>query len=84
MLAEAVVGAVAGKADQRYAVAYLSEPTDNVSKDEAVTFSLKVWKGECEPQRGQVVLLGRIEKFVKGWRALYAKPVILKLKKPKQ
>jgi hypothetical protein len=40
-----------------------------------VTFSLSEWSGEHKPKPGQLVLLGDIERFTKGWRARQAIPV---------
>lgn len=73
----AIVGAVRGIGDRRYAVSYLEENVGTVFKDTDVTFSLDVWEGDDDPQQGQVVLLARVERFVHGWRAGRARPITL-------
>lgn len=64
---EAVVGDVL--VDDEYAVAY--------AMGAKITFSLCVWQDAWPPQKSQVVLLGGIRKYAKGWRARTARPVLL-------
>ena len=73
---EATVGEVAGKGRYRFVVTY---PTNAslIAKDEAITFSMSAWSGDFEPVKGQIVMLSNVERFVKGWRAKNARPVIL-------
>ncbi len=43
-----------------------------------ITFSLKDWRGDNLPRKGQMVDLGDVSLFEKGWRALSARPIQLK------
>ena len=81
---EAVVSAVKGTEGNRFAVAYPSRDGQFVPSGTTITFSLSEWEGEREPRRGQVVLLGDVEKFAKGWRARRARPVQLDSKKKEE
>jgi hypothetical protein len=75
---EAVVTSVEGNQGRRYAVTRLKDspsPDSILSKSATVTFSLSEWKSERDPVPGQLVFLGDIEQFSKGWRARSAKPV---------
>ena len=75
---EAVVTSVEGRRGREYVVTKLtpssSRPT-NISQGATVTFSMSAWKGDHEPKHGQLVRLGDIEKFSRGWRARLAEPV---------
>ena len=77
-LLEAVVTLVDGRKGREYVVTKLqsSPPLKSDLPSEAtVTFSLSVWESKHAPEAGQLVLLGDIEKFAKGWRARTAKPI---------
>ena len=77
---EAVVSAIKGVGDNRYVVAYPSQDGKLVPSGTTITFSMSEWKDRFEPRRGQVVLLGDVEKFAKGWRARRARPIRLNSK----
>lgn len=69
----AVVSDVRGEGKKRYAIAYPREPTPEIPEGQSVTFSIDLaWQEDREPQQGQVVLLGDMTLFEKGWRALRA------------
>ncbi len=76
---KAVVGKVRDNGKGVFAVAYLQngETHPNISAGESITFSLDDWGGRLQPRVGQVVLLGDVQCFAKGWRALSARPVTL-------
>jgi hypothetical protein len=71
---EAVVSGVKGRKGNRYAVTFPSDKT-LFEKGATVTFSLSQWKGEGDPQDGQLVKLSQIVRFSKGWRANSARPI---------
>lgn len=77
---EAVVGAVKGEGDDRFAVAYPTQNNPLIPKRTVITFSLSEWESKREPRCGQLVLLAEIERFAKGWRARRARPVRMKRK----
>ena len=75
---EAVVTSVTGRKGNEYVVTRLTPSSarpSGMSDQATVTFSLSVWKGEHMPENGQLVRLGDIEKFARGWRARIAKPI---------
>lgn len=74
---EAVVSAVKGEGNDRFAVAYPTHDSSLISAGTTITFSLSEWEGGHEPRRGQVVILTEVEKFAKGWRARRARPIRL-------
>lgn len=57
-----------------YAVC-LPEDDSVLAKHTSVTFSLKSWGGDKEPQEGQVAVLSDITEHSGGWRAASAKPI---------
>ena len=72
---EATVTALSGKERKRYAVTRLNSSLPHIRRSESITFSLSgAWTGECEPVVGQIVLLERITRFLRGWRAIVARP----------
>lgn len=73
---EAIVGSVLGNGNNRFAVTHTAAATP-LPRGTNVTFSLTVWEGGSEPRKGQVVMLGGIERFAKGWRASRARPITL-------
>lgn len=72
---EAVVSEVGGIGVRQFIVAF---PTDQslLPAGSAITFSRNAWTGEHDPQKGQIIILSSIVRFVKGWRAQSARPVI--------
>ncbi len=75
-LLEATVGEIRSSSNGRYAVTFTK--IDGVlPKGTAVTFSIEYWKGSADVRKGQVVLLGNLQKFAKGWRAFEARPFSL-------
>ena len=60
-----------------YAITY-PEEDQNIPPaldQQTITFSFKAWKSGDLPMKGQCVLLLRVRKFEKGWRALEAHPI---------
>lgn len=74
---EAVVGKLRGYGNDRFVVAYPRDSEITNGKD--ITFSTKNWRGDSDPCHGEVVILGDVRLFAKGWRALYARPVSLQV-----
>ncbi len=75
---EAVVISVEGRKGNEYVITKLTTSASrpaSIPTSATVTFSLSEWSGEHKPKSGQLVLLGDIEKFTKGWRARQAMPV---------
>lgn len=84
--AKATIGAIItsvpdGK--QPFVVSYLlPESTSHaVERGASITFSLCNWSEGAEnpPRFGQVVLLEKINRFARGWRASYARPLELEV-----
>lgn len=55
--------------DKGYAVTYPIEEMPPVNTGTPITFSLSDWKEDSPPQKGQVVILEKVQLFVRGWRA---------------
>jgi hypothetical protein len=75
---EAVVTSVDGRQGKEFVMTKLTRSSSRTTKlplEAAVTFSLSEWQSKHPPKKGQLVLLGDIEKFEKGWRARLARPV---------
>jgi hypothetical protein len=72
---EVVVSEVIGDRELQYAVSYTTK-NDVLPKGTPITFSIRYWESDMLPQKGQVAILQRIQKFAKGWRAFEAKPVL--------
>jgi hypothetical protein len=70
-----VVGEVFRNRGEPYVLAYFKE---GKHLDTDVTFNLKYWQGDGEPEQGQMVELTKVQLFAGGWRASVARPIILK------
>ena len=44
---------------------------------ESVTFNLSRWEGFTPPRKGQIALLGDVQKYQNGWRADVASPEVM-------
>ncbi len=58
-----------------YVVAYPLTDHGDLTRNDSVTFSLSEWQGEWEPDYGQVVELIGTELYMRGWRAVCARPI---------
>ncbi len=56
-----------------YPIAESATPT--FTTETSITCSLKCWKGNKDPEAGQIVRLSEILRFSGGWRAQEASPV---------
>ena len=79
---EAIVGKICSFGKGSFAVCYQCATGEGGSHplplEESITFSLESWsQHDCPPEVGQVVLLGDVRKFARGWRAKLARPVAL-------
>ena len=79
---EAIVGKICSFGKGSFAVFYQCATGEGGSHplplEESITFSLESWsQRECPPEVGQVVILGEVRKFARGWRAKLARPVVL-------
>lgn len=70
------IRAVVGKVFDDYVVAYPEEECGDLRVIDSITFSLSNWTGNREPQVQQVVLLGDVALYARGWRALSASPIV--------
>lgn len=71
----AVVTAVPeGKSPFAVAFPLPESATEDLTKDTSITFSLTNWGGDTLPEFGQVVMLEKIKRFARGWRASFARP----------
>jgi len=63
-------------AREKYAVAYPLKGGDVPPEltDKSITFNLEDWRGEVEPQKGQVIDLDGLWRHARGWRARSATP----------
>lgn len=88
MLIRAEVALVTGDSDRRYVVTWpvLDDEAKDLGIDEldSITFSLSVWQEEDEPERGQMVELGKLTLFAGGWRAGLVKPIEIRKRKGEQ
>jgi hypothetical protein len=71
---EVVVGDIIDAKGHKFVVTYIVND-GALPKGTSITFSMKYWEEETEPQKGQVLIVGKVQKFVKGWRAFEAHPV---------
>ncbi len=79
---EAIVGKICSSEKGSFAVCHQCGTGEGGSYplplEESITFSLESWsQHDCPPEVGQVVLLGDVRKFARGWRAKLARPVAL-------
>ena len=67
---EVRIAKVVDKGSTPYVVTYPGLNSD------AITFARSVWAGVWPPRRGQIAVLSGVERFVGGWRARCARPVL--------
>ena len=73
---EASVMDICGEGKNRFAVTYPTRPANGFLTTTSITLSFSEWRGDMEPLKGQIVLLSNIQRFVKGWRARVARPIV--------
>jgi len=73
---QVMVGSIEGKGHQKYIVTFIvSEDYPAFPKGTSITVSYRYWHEPDPPERGQEVILGKINKHVGGWRAKQISPV---------
>jgi hypothetical protein len=71
----AMVGSIEGKGHRKYIVTFTLGGQSTFYKDTSITVSYRYWPLPVPPERGQEVILGKIDKHVGGWRAKKISPV---------
>ena len=71
---EVSVGELVGTGDGRYAVTYTTNDR-SLPVGTVITCSVKYWRGMGGLEKGQVISVKGVVKYVKGWRAFEAHPI---------
>lgn len=70
-----LVAAFVAKVCETYVVAHPKQNIGDLTTNDSITFALGDWRGSCEPQCSQVVMLAHTMLYDRGWRAREAYPI---------